>query len=179
MCIVHSTLRDATTPYTERYRQLKMNKIKLIFGLLIIALSSCSDTVDSNNLDSDKKKKKDERVEVLKKEIKSFSEIENAEFELFNVNGFSNRRTTVPGASSWDYKFAIKVNPSDIDKWTIGLMKNELDGSNKEWMNKIIEMKKNDWKTKTEPEFYTRKGDNVTVAVYRTEGIIFKRVINN
>ncbi|MCB9197411.1 MAG: hypothetical protein H6600_03060 [Flavobacteriales bacterium] len=156
-----------------------MNKIKLILGLLIIGLSSCSDTADSNNLDSDNYDKKNERIEVLKKEIKAFSEIENAEFELFNVNGFSNSRTTVPGASSWDYKFAIKVNPSDIDKWTAGLIKIELDGNDKEWMDKIIEKRKNDWKTRTEPEFYTRKGDNVTVAVYRTEGIIFKRVINN
>ena len=156
-----------------------MNKIILIIGLLIIGLSSCSDTADSNNLDSDNYDKKDERVEVLKKEIKTFSEIENAEFELFNVNGFSNSRTTVPGASSWDYKFVIKVNPSDIDKWTTGLIKIELDGSDKAWMDKIIEKRKNDWKTKTEPEFYTRKGDNVTLAVYRTEVIIFKRVINN
>ncbi|KZS38971.1 hypothetical protein AWE51_10405 [Aquimarina aggregata] len=156
-----------------------MNKIKLILGFLIIGLSSCSNTADSNNLDSDDYDKKDERIKTLEKEIKSFSEIKNAEFELFNVNGFSNSRTTVPGASSWDYKFAIKVNPSDIDKWTTGLIKIELNGSNKEWMNKIIEKRKNDWKTKTEPEFYTRKEDNVTVAVYKLEGIIFKRVINN
>jgi hypothetical protein len=26
MCIVHSTLRDATTPYTDRWAQLKPNE---------------------------------------------------------------------------------------------------------------------------------------------------------
>ncbi|NRA12803.1 MAG: hypothetical protein HRT57_12670 [Crocinitomicaceae bacterium] len=77
-----------------------MKKINLILGILIFVLSSCS---DSSRLDSDNYETKEERVEVLKKEIKSFSEFENAEFKLFNVNGFSNSRTTVPGASSWDY----------------------------------------------------------------------------
>jgi len=28
MCIVHSTLRDATTPYTERYNQLTTSENK-------------------------------------------------------------------------------------------------------------------------------------------------------
>ena len=39
MCIVHNTLRDATTPYTERYKQLK-NTMKNILIILFIILSS-------------------------------------------------------------------------------------------------------------------------------------------
>ena len=90
-----------------------MKKVKILIGLLILGLYSCSEISNSNKLDSDNYKTKEERVEVLKKEIESFSEFGNAEFELFNVNGFSNSRTTLPGASSWDYKFAIKVKPSN------------------------------------------------------------------
>ncbi|MGD1891377.1 MAG: hypothetical protein ACFB15_12395 [Cyclobacteriaceae bacterium] len=130
-------------------------------------------------MDSDDYDTKKERVEVLKKEIKSFSDFENAEFELFNVNGFSNSRATVPGASSWDYKYAIKVKPSDVDKWTAGLLKIETDSSNDNWAKKIVQERKNDWKTETEPEFYSREEANVIIIVFRSDGIIFKRVINN
>ena len=160
------------------YLSIEMNKIKLIFCLLIIGLSSCSDSSNQNILDSDNYDTKEERVEVLKKEIKSFSEFENAEFELFNVNGFSNSRKMVPGATSLDYKFAIKVNPSEVDKWTDGLIAIESDNYDYNWMKKIIKKRTNDWRMDSEPEFYTRKGDNVIMIVYRSEGVIFKRVIN-
>ncbi len=145
----------------------------------MVGLSSCSGTSNSTTLDSDDYDTKKERVEVLKKEIKSFSDFENAEFELFNVNGFSNSRATVPGASSWDYKYAIKVKPSDVDKWTAGLLKIETDSSNDNWAKKIVQERKNDWKTETEPEFYSREEANVIIIVFRSDGIIFKRVINN
>jgi len=40
MCIVHSTLRDATTPYTERCKQLKTKKMKKIILFIISLLMS-------------------------------------------------------------------------------------------------------------------------------------------
>ena len=129
-------------------------------------------------MDSDDYNSKEERVEVLKNEIKSFSEFENAEFELFNVNGFSNSRTTVPGASSWNYEFAIKVNPSDLDKWTDGMIITDSSGYEDSWETKIIQERADDWRTDSEPEYYTRKGDDVIMVVYRDEGIIFKSVVN-
>ena len=156
-----------------------MKKLNLLLGLIILGLNSCSDTSNLNKLDSDDYNTKEERIEVLKKEIKSFSEFENAEFELFNVNGFSISRTTVPGASSWDYKFAIKVNPSNVDKWTDGLITTELDAYDDKWAKKIIQERENDWTTESEPEFYHRKEDSVLMIVYKSEGIIFKHIINN
>ena len=33
MCIVHSTLRDATTPYTERWRQFKNEEYQILVHL--------------------------------------------------------------------------------------------------------------------------------------------------
>jgi hypothetical protein len=155
-----------------------MKELKILIGLLILTLGSCSETANSNKLDSDNYNTKDERIEILKKEIKSFSEIENAEFELFNVNGFSNSRTTVPGASSWDYKFAIRINPLDVDKWTNGMISIDSVDYNDSWMEMIIKVRAEDWRTESEPEIYTRKGDNVMMFVYRNEGILFKSVVN-
>lgn len=60
------------------------------------------------------------RVELLSAEKRKYSSIEDAEYDLFNVNGFSNQKMILPGASSWDYKFVIKVDPSDIHKWLEG-----------------------------------------------------------
>lgn len=155
-----------------------MKKWTILTGLLILTFSSCSETVNSNKLDSDNYNTKQERIEVLKKEIKSFSEFENAEFELFNVNGFSNSRITVPGASSWDYKYAIRINPSDVDKWTDGMILIDSADYNSSWMKMIIKERANNWITKSEPEVYIRKGGDIIMFVYRNEGIVFKRVVN-
>ena len=97
---------------------------------------------------------------------------------MFNVNGFSNDRATAPGASSWDDKFAIKVRSSEIDKWTIGMTKVELKNYDDQWAEKIIEERHKAWKPETTPELYIRENDNVTMLVYRAEGIIFKSIDN-
>jgi len=65
-----------------------MKKLTVIISLIIIGFSSCSDLNNFNRLDSDKLDTKEECIEHLKNEIKSKSDFENAEFELFNVNGF-------------------------------------------------------------------------------------------
>lgn len=159
-----------------------MKKLTLILLLLILGFSSCFNTSNSksnsNTLDSDDYDSRAERVAILKNEIKSFSDFENTAFELFNVNGFSNSRPTLPGASSWDYKFVIKVNSSDVDAWTEGMTKTIPEYHDDAWMKKIIEATKTEWQTASDPEIYTRQGDNVTMVVYRSEGIIYKRIIN-
>jgi len=159
--------------YIQLLSTIRMKQYKLLTGLIILGLSSCSETSDSNDYNP-----KEDRVKVLKKEIKSFSEFENAEFELFNVNGFSNSRTTLPGASSWNYKFVIKVNPTDVDKWTEGMILIDSDEYDDSWMKKIIQERANEWRTDSEPEYYTRKGNDVMMIVFRPEGIIFKSVVN-
>lgn len=99
---------------------------------------------------------------------------------MFNVNGFSKKRpTSIPGASSWDFKFAIRVTPSNVDKWTEGMQKIDFTDYNLNWTEKIIEARAKDWKTTSTPEFYTNKSANTMLIVYRTEGIIYKRVIAN
>ncbi|WP_405207819.1 hypothetical protein [Aquimarina sp. LLG6339-5] len=159
-----------------------MKKLTVLLLLIIFIFNSCFNSSNSKSnttiLDSDDYDSKIERVEILKKEINCFSDFENAEFELFNVNGFSDRRTVLPGASSWDYKFVIKINASDVNKWTDGMEKVLSNKDDKVWMNNIIEKRKIEWKATSIPELYNRQGANVLMIVYRSEGIIYKRVVN-
>ena len=76
-----------------------------------------------------------------------------------------------------DYKFAVKVKPSEIDKWTEGMQKIEKPEENEDWINVLIEKRKSDWSHNSEPEYYERNGANVIQILYRQEGIVFKRVI--
>ncbi|MBB4807197.1 hypothetical protein HNP38_002501 [Chryseobacterium defluvii] len=155
--------------------------MKKLFQIIISIgiLNGCTSS-DSNptKLDSNDYKSRVERVELLKKEIKSFSDIRDAEFELFNVNGFVNQRISVPGASSWDYKFAIRIDTINISKWTSGMQAIELINYDDNWTKEIIRHRKQNWITYSKPEYFIRKGENVTMLVFKKEGIIFKRVTN-
>ena len=133
----------------------------------------------STTLNSDDFDDKSERIAVLKKEIKVFSEINDAEFQLINANGFSNQRNSVPGASSWIYHFAIKVDTNDVYKWTAGMI--EIPNSNTEtdWIDMIPGSRKQNWQLQSAPKVYTRNDSSVTMFVYKHEGIIYKEIIRN
>ena len=156
-----------------------MRKIFSIITVLILGVSSCSNHNNSSKLDSDEFESVEQRIQALKKEIIPASDFKNAEFELFNVNGFSNSRTTVPGASSVDYKFVVKVKTSDIDKWTKEMDKIKSLEGDQNWMTEIVKNRSAEWLTESQPEFYKRKDENVQLIVFRTEGIVFKRVLAN
>jgi hypothetical protein len=151
---------------------------KYFYIILTIGfLTSCSDS-NTSKLDSDDYENKMERIEKLKMEIKPFSDFQDAEFELFNVNGFQNQRTSVPGASSWDYKFVIKVDTVNISKWTTGMTEVDLTEYNDSWTKEIIKDRKQNWQTFSNPQYFKRNGENVTMLVFKNEGIIYKRVTN-
>jgi hypothetical protein len=154
-----------------------MNNPRFIVIFLIVGCFSCKESL--RQLSSKDFISKKVRVEILKKEIISKSEFQDAEFELFNVNGFSDGWTMISGASYWDYKFVVKVNQADIDKWTAEMLKVELENYDISWTTTIIEKRKTEWIINSIPEFYTRKNSDVTLLVYRAEGIIFKRVIQD
>lgn len=150
---------------------------KFLYIVFISALISCSPgNKNPGKFDSDDSENKTERVEALEREIKSFSEIFDAEFEFFNVNGFGNQRG-IPGASSWDYKFAIRIDPNDIPKWTEGFDRMEILDGDQKWVEEIIKNRKENWIRKSKPEYFKRAKENVVLIVYREEGILFKRVI--
>ena len=116
---------------------VRLLKLKRITLAIIIVFNSCSGINNATLLNSKTFKTNTQRIACLSKEIKSKSNFNDAEFELFNVNGFSNNRpTTVPGASSWDYKFVVKVASSNIDKWTEGLQSTKPPNYNLKWTKK-------------------------------------------
>lgn len=119
-----------------------------------------------------------ERIEILKNEIVSSSDFADAEFRLFNVNGFSDGSRGVPGASSWNYEFGIKVDTSDLDKWTEGMTQVDSANYNLEWTIQITGERKAQWSTVGEPEIFRRGAEDVIVILYRDEGIVFKRIAN-
>ncbi len=155
--------------------------MKRLFQIIITIglLSGCTSN-DSypTNLDSDDYEGKADRIEILRKEIKPFSDIHDAEFELFNVNGFHNQRTSVPGASSWDYKFVVKIDTVNISKWTSGMQTVKITDYDDNWTKEITKHRKFNWETNSEPQYFIRNGENVMLLVYKNEGIIFKRVTN-
>lgn len=153
---------------------------RLFHIIIIIGLFSGCTSSDSNStkLDSDDYESKLERIEILKKEIKPFSDFQDAEFELFNVNGFHNQRTSVPGASSLDYKFVIKIDTVNIAKWTTGMTEVELTDYDDSWTKEITKGRMQNWQTLSKPQYFKRNGENVTMLVFKNEGIIYKRVTN-
>jgi hypothetical protein len=155
-----------------------MRKFFAPFFLLAFSTSCFTDHSDSTKLNSREYDSKTERIAQLKSHITSFSEFQDAEFELFNVNGFDNQRLSVPGASSWDYKFVVKVETDSIPKWTAGMTEIECQEQEMDWTKELIQHRKQNWVTHSKPKCFVRSGENVTLFVFRKEGIVFKRVTN-
>lgn len=151
---------------------------RYFYIILIIGLfNGCtSNGSKSTKIDSDDFKNKADRIENLKAQIKFFSDFQDAEFELFNVNGFQNASTSGPGASSWDYKFVIKIDTVNMIKWTSGMQAVNITDYDDEWTKEITKNRKQNWKTYSAHQYYNRNGEDVTMIVYKNEGILFKRV---
>jgi len=150
-------------------------------------IMSCSDTVTKlSSIDYDDQS---ERVEIISEELKAYSEIIDAEFDLFNVNGFKSQHHVifdVPGGSSWYYQCALKVDQNKMMNWTKGMLEvniDSLDYDPTRWIFKIVEHRKENWITTSSPRLFIRKGDDsmreVGLIVYENEGFIFKYILNN
>ena len=155
-------------------------KRPLAFVLIfVLGTSACeSDVLDkhSNQFNSNRKK-----VAFLDKYVVFYSDVIDAEFDLFNVNGGSSR-FSVPGASSGDYKFAVRVAPQDVQTWIDAALDGDYvpkDGVvDDSW---VVEVTGNadHWQPQSAPEKFERTsaGANRSIMiVHREEGIIFKQV---
>ncbi len=156
--------------------------MKYFFLLILVLLVSCSKNStavnsSSTEMNSSSIVDKEKRISALMSEINEPSEILDAEFLLFNVNGFTHSRASLPGASGWDYKFVVRIDSSNIDKW----IDNRFFRSNNfesEWADKLIKSRDVNWETDSEPEYYRTSDSLVFLIVYRKECIIYKRFIN-
>lgn len=155
-------------------------KLPLAFVLIFaLGTSACgSDVLDkhSNQFNSNPQK-----VTFLDKHVVFYSDVIDAEFNLFNVNGGSSR-FSVPGASSGDYKFAVRVAPQDVQKWIDAALDGDYiptdDVVDDSWVEEVTGNAKH-WQPQSAPEKFERTaaGANRSIMlVHREEGIIFKQV---
>ena len=148
-------------------------KSVIIINLLTICVA-CSNKTE---LKSYAINEKAERIRILANEVKMFSEIEDAEFDLYNVNGFSGEIANLPGTSSIYYRFVIKVNPSDVEKWKQGFVETPRQKEVEKWNFDLIKVRAIQWKTTSEPKFYSRKDEiGVKLVIFANDGIIFKKI---
>jgi hypothetical protein len=152
-----------------------MLRYAIIFiGLLVSGCGSGVLDVESSRFSTAQK-----RVDVLTKYVVMASGVDDTIFHLFNVNGkFS---LSIPGASSWDYKIVMKVNQNDLMKWTDGFVEiTQPDEDLLDWGYALIQEQPG-WSVHSTPTVYTREHTNAQnetiVAIFHTEGIIFKRIL--
>ena len=87
MCIVHSTLRDATTPYTERWQTFTMkHKLSIILGLIL--LISCKNQTQEKKEILSEKETVSEKKSVQIKDIKYEPELSDC--DKYWMNRFPN-----------------------------------------------------------------------------------------
>ncbi len=146
--------------------------MKYLFICCIAFLISCKTPIEMTSIEVDKAT---ERVENLVKEINSFSEIQDTEYDLFNVNGFSKSRTLVAGGSSFRYDFVIKVDTSELHKWTDDMIITAADEYSIKRFEELVSIRKENWNVNSKPTYYKR-GDMVNMMVYKEEGIVFKSI---
>ena len=155
-----------------------MNARVFLSILICLGIQSCNSN-NSTTLTSRYIADRSERINILKREVKVFSELKDAEFYLVNANGFSNQRISVPGASSLNYQFVIKIDTNDISKWTEGMSEVTNYSTNNYWMDKLFISRKENWNVHSIPKVFTRIGDSVSMFVYEDEGIIYKKLSSN
>jgi hypothetical protein len=154
-----------------------------IFTYIFISLSltvlSCGKmhqektVLDSSNYDDQQ-----ERIEKLRTAVTLYSEILDTEFKLFNVNGFNNNRNTVPGASSWNYRFCVKMDTSYIHQWLTDMTEVPTGKNDTSLIADIVKDRQQNWLTHSKPKYYSNGANTVSMTVFEEEGIIFKTIIN-
>lgn len=157
---------------------MRIHKLYLLF--FAIAINSCRNDPEKNatNLTSISIDEKEDRIESLSKYVKFKSPVLDCEFDLFNVNGFENNRISVPGASSWNYKFGVIVKKSDIPKWTTEYRDTTISNPDYSWILNLITHRPENWSLHSKPKFYVDDSGEDILVLYEQEGVIFRKVVN-
>jgi transcription elongation factor Elf1 len=162
---------------------MKKLSFLLAFSLSLVFASCATEEkrTTKTTLYSEDFKTAEERVEELKKHIAVYSDFSDAQFEIFNVNGnFTNERLTIPGASSWDYQFVIKLTKENIDQWISEMVLVDTI-ANKDSMHWVADLNKKmtDKILQNEPgEFYKGEGKANYAVVFRNSGLLFRKIVN-
>jgi len=133
-------------------------------------------------MNSDNINTPEQRVALLRTVINAPTNFSDAEFELFNANGFDKNAEPrgIPAPSTWTYEFVVKVTNTDVFNWTEGLEQTAVTKL-PAWAQKLMDKRKQHWSTEGEGVCYASQspGRETSVFVYPEAGIVFKRVIQN
>jgi hypothetical protein len=141
--------------------------ISLTIAIVSLGLGACSDrpslttSTYSSQLGSDRQK-----IDFLAKYFKLLSPIEATEFHIvYHDNDFA--------PSDSDIEAAIKVSRSNLKFWTEG-MQLQQQSIDLNWGYALIAKDQQKWNIKSKPKIYRRSSGDGFVAVFESEGIIFK-----
>lgn len=111
-----------------------------------------------------------ERINQLIEVVDLPTKINDAEFVLFNIDGFNKSRMQI-GLSAWDYRYAVKLDSNNIEKWLEGF--SHIDGEpDIKWLKSYLSLNEN-WKLTSEYELY-KNDSRESIILFRGEAIIIK-----
>jgi hypothetical protein len=146
-------------------------KNRLITLIASLALVSCSESSLTTNTYSSKFNSDQQKIEFLSKYLKLPAPIEATEFHI----DYHDNSGILPGPSDWKITAIIKTSPASLKFWTqeMNLRSQPI---NLDWGYALLPKHKQRWQLKSKPKIYQRNNQNVYVAVFEPEGIIFKSV---
>jgi hypothetical protein len=109
------------------------------------------------------------KIAFLKKYLQMNSEIEWAEFHLL----FKDNAGLVPAPSDLDLKVVMRMDPQDVLLWTAGLEPSD-EKIDFAWGHALLQER--GWEVHASPLVFVR--GRTVVAAFKTDGVVFKRVIH-
>lgn len=146
--------------------------LSILFSLYYCMQPDPGSTIYSGHYDN-----KAQRIEKLRSLVTLDSDVEDAEYKLYNLNGFESNSTRLPGASYSDYRLAVKLSRQALPRWTSGFNEIELEEPDHSWARDIILHDPERWATESQPRYYMSNDEKTMLIVYEKEGIVFKRII--
>jgi hypothetical protein len=113
-----------------------------------------------------------EKIAFLSRYLFTKSDLEAAEF---NIDYQDNSGGGVPGPSDWDIQAVMKMQPRDTILWAEGLNRVSSEDRDLSWGMRLLPQT-DAWRIESKPQVFVRPAENVTVAIFEPEGIVFKRV---
>ncbi len=111
-----------------------------------------------------------ERIHTLEKYFNLRTPVQDAEFDIFDVN--LNTRGSIPGPTSRDYKIALLLLDNDIDAWLSDVSLTSFPLST-DWARALVSHNKR-FSLQSVPLMYTAKDKEILL--YRDESILCIRI---
>jgi hypothetical protein len=146
-------------------------KNRLITLIASLALVSCSESSLTTDTYSSKFNSDQQKIEFLSKYLKLPAPIEATEFHIV----YHDNSAIPPGPSDWRIQAAIKISQSNLKLWTAEMTLRS-QPINLDWGYVLLPKHEQRWQLKSKPKIYQRNNENVYIAVFAPEGIIFKTV---